>query len=649
MAGKRLFAAALIALAACTQVRTAPTAATEPDPLAPLRKYEEARRSQTRFLETPASDRALGADPYDLVAVGDGAAGILRGRDALVLLDRELAETARLSTPRAPSAIAMYRGPDRGPMKRGDLVVTSELEPVLGHYRGATRLADIPLEGVRAARDVATSADGTIHVVEEHDDRLVSIRFGKDGRPERRELRLPPGPTRVVRTERAVHVMCVLDHGILSLPLDAEGFPTLERASRVGIDGPFWSFDAADAPGGNVIIVAGGVEDHPLDRRGGFFGYVDSFVYVYLATSVATTLTAAINVSEIGVVVPKAVVVGTNSALVTGYGSAKMVRLAWSDAQPLPSATPLDAPPGTSAIVATPWGFAAASPLLDSWVRIGSGTPRIVRVADHEDDRDDLAKIGEALFFTDLMAPANKSDGALSRFTCETCHFEGYVDGRTHHTGRGDVHATTKPLLGLFNNRPHFSRALDPDLSSVAENEFRVAGAHSETDPHFSVDVAQTPWIAGLGLSRGSFDQAELRMSLMAFLMRFSHRTNPSTVGRRAFTDEERTGAQIFRDKCEGCHQARAASDDAASRVPFDKWESLVFKEGAALVWGSDVYEKTGVTPYVHEKGARVPSLRRLYKKRPYFTNGSAKDVPAAVARARWNGGVFTHEGTTDG
>ena len=76
----------------------------------------------------------------------------------------------------------------------------------------------------------------------------------------------------------------------------------------------------------------------------------------------------------------------------------------------------------------------------------------------------------------------------------------GYVDGRIHHTGRGDVRATTKPLVGLFNNRPHFSRALDPD-SGVAENEFRVAGAPSPADPHFDIDVHDVPWLAELGLA----------------------------------------------------------------------------------------------------------------------------------------------------
>ncbi|HYV57356.1 MAG TPA: hypothetical protein VE911_07420, partial [Candidatus Nitrosopolaris sp.] len=56
-------------------------------------------------------------------------------------------------------------------------------------------------------------------------------------------------------------------------------------------------------------------------------------------------------------------------------------------------------------------------------------------------------------------------------------------------------------------------------------------------------------------------------------------------------------------------------------------------------------YEKTGIEPYVHEAGTRVPSLRRLYKKRPYFTNGSAPDLEDVLRRARFSGGQFLHGG----
>jgi hypothetical protein len=624
------------------------------DPLAQLRAFEAERREGARFLEAPPSDRTLGADPYDLVALpGGGFVAVLHGDDAVVLVDDALGTRARAKAPRAPSAIAVYAGAPRGGALPGDVFVTSEIEPVVARYRATggrlERLADLPLEGVRAARDVAVGPEGAVHVVEDHDDRLVTLGPAAGARHERR---VGAGPIRLARTRGALFVASLVDHTIVALPVDREGVPGPPLA-RVVNDGPFWALDAIDVEGG-TLVVATGVEDHPLDRREGFFGWIDSFVYVWFLARGSRELArvAAIDASDAGVVVPKAVAFDRSSAepraVVAAYGSSRLLRLAWPrGASEPPVTTTAESIPGQSAIVASRGGVVGVSPLLDAIVRVDDGV-RVVHVDAPRPDRD-RERLGEALFFTQLMAPANVSDGAKSRFTCETCHFEGYVDGRTHHTGRGDVRATTKPLLGLFNNRPHFTRALDPDLAAVAENEFRVAGAGSETDPHFSVDVDRTPWLGALRLARRSYDAKELRLSLMAFLMTWTHRTNPRVAGRTTFTREEREGAAAFRDRCEGCHEARSAADDAGSRLPFERWEPLVMSDAGPIVWAKDAYAKTGVTPYVHEKGARVPSLRRLYKKRPYFTNGSAKDLAAVVSRARFSGTTFSHDGTTAG
>ena len=51
----------------------------------------------------------------------------------------------------------------------------------------------------------------------------------------------------------------------------------------------------------------------------------------------------------------------------------------------------------------------------------------------------------------------------------------------------------------------------------------------------------------------------------------------------------------------------------------------------------------------MREAGARVPSLRRLYKKRPYFTNGSAPDLDDVLRRARFSRGTFLRYGAEDG
>ena len=65
--------------------------------------------------------------------------------------------------------------------------------------------------------------------------------------------------------------------------------------------------------------------------------------------------------------------------------------------------------------------------------------------------------------------------------------------------------------------------------------------------------------------------------------------------------------------------------------------------DGAPIVWGSAGYQKTGVLPYVHEDGARTPSLRRLYKKYPYFTNGSARSLADVLDAFRFTAGETFH------
>jgi len=246
------------------------------------------------------------------------------------------------------------------------------------------------------------------------------------------------------------------------------------------------------------------------------------------------------------------------------------------------------------------------------------------------------------------MSPSNSSEGAHSRFSCETCHFEGYVDGRVHFTGRDDVRVATKPLRGLFNNRPHFSRALDPDLATVSHHEFRVAGNGTGKDPWFELETEHYPWLSELGVHEPKLGPERLRRALMAFLMGFSHTTNPSVVGRERFSTEEQRGALSFREHCASCHAPRLQSDVAESAVPFDAWQRAIFSPEGAIVWASADYQKTGVTPYVHESGTRVPSLRRAAAKWPHFTNGSADTLLEVVRRARFDSDRFFHDGAPD-
>jgi hypothetical protein len=642
------------------------------DPLTALRAFEDARRKAADFAKIPASDKAMGSDPYGLRAAPGRRAfvSVLRGADAIVALDGSLREVARLPAPASPSGLAVSGSGDNAVV-----FVTGELEPKLARYAwqgdALKPAGELLLTGVRALRDVAAGPGGVLYLVEEHGGRLISLlpqRAGEsglsfEGAPprtsfERVDAEACAGAFRVARAGEFVIVDCLLDHELLIRRVNERGLPVREGEVRIRHDGPIFGFDAAVA-GDDLLIAAGGVEDHPLDRAEGSFGFIDSFVFLYEVSPgrvAPVKKLAEVNVSELGVITPKAlrleVLVVAAAASETrvraaGYGGGKLATLVWKgDRGGAPEASTIDVPPGTTALSAgfDDGAFALASPLIDAWVMVDKTGNSTVIKADGGGTANPEVKLGEALFFTSLMAPWNKTEGRLSRFTCETCHFEGYIDGRTHHTGRDDIRATTKPLLGLFNNRPHFSRALDPDLSAVAHNEFRVAGAKSERDPWFSIESGDYPWLASMGAAAArnqTLGPDLLRRSLMEFLMAFTHRPNPAAAGRSSFSSIERRGAEVFRARCEGCHSARLAADDPSSSVPFDRWEALIFAREGPIVWARSEYKQTGVTPYVHERGARVPSLRRLYKKRPYFTNGSAKSLAEVLSMARFKGEDF--------
>ncbi|APR75778.1 Hypothetical protein A7982_01124 [Minicystis rosea] len=621
------------------------------DPLAPLHAFEEERRRAADFERLPASDRALGSDPIAIRALPGAApprfVGLLRGRDALVLLDADLREIARARTPAFPVGIDVADD--------GEIAVVGEQSPRIATFTAPhdtlRARGDIGV-GTFGLRDVAlrsTRAGRVIHAIDERTGTLFTVR----GPRERASITTVPtcaGAFRLAEAGDALLVDCLIDHAVLVFDLDAHGLPAERPRARIQHDGPIWSVAAASTREG-LLIAAGGVEDHPLDRTEGSFGYIDSFVFVYRLAPGATQpeRLAEVNVSEVGVITPKALLLRAEAhagatVTVVGYGSDRIATLAWRDgfaAAPRIDARPFV--PGVASIALLGDAIVGADPLFDGWARMGS--TGVVEVPDEAPvRRTPASRVGEALFFTNLMAPWNHTDGRLSRFTCETCHFEGYTDGRTHHTGRGDVRATTKPLLGLFNNRPHFTRALDPDMATMVHNEFRVAGAKSDHDPWFSAADTGLAWVPLLGASIAELDAPALRRALMTFLMDFTHRPNPAVLGRDHFDERERRGAEVFARRCERCHEARLVTDEPSSRVPEERWESLVMRREGPIVWAATGYHKTGVEPYVHDLGARATSLRRLDKKRPYFTNGSARTLREVTDRARFQGESFFHD-----
>jgi hypothetical protein len=631
------------------------------DPIADLKRFEQARRERTDFAHLPTGDQVTGADPADLAALPgrDAFVAVLRGRDAVVVLDGRGHERQRLNAPAAPVALAVTPAPER------HVYVAGSAASSVARYRirndgTLARDGELAVGGVASITDMAAGPEGVLYATEDHGGRLLSL---IPGAAQAREFGRCHGPLRVVREDAYLVVDCMLDHEVRVYGVGADGQPGDAPVATLTLDGPVWSV-AAERSGERLVVALGGVEDRPLHRGVHGFGYIDSFAYVYdldVANRMKVTARRAVNLSELGVVTPKWLSVhawldGSVAVEAAGFGSDARATLHWAAHADAPEVETHALPPGTVAVAPREGGFIAANQLMDAWALCDAAGVTLVPVPDDAPARSAEQRTGELLFFTTLMAPWNESAGESSRFTCETCHYEGYGDGRVHFTGRGDVHATARSLRGLQSNRPHFSRALDRTMSDMVHNEFRVAGKGAGgRSAWFTLDAAAVPWLKAARGLPDTMSPLYLRRSLMTFFMDFTHRPNPAAVARaeRVFTAEEQRGAEVFQASCEGCHQARLVADDASTRVPFARWPELVLAREGALVWGTERYVKTGVTPYVHDDGARVPALRRVYKRFPLFTNGSAADLPAVVASARFAGTgdatLFMHAGVGDG
>jgi hypothetical protein len=623
--------------------------------LAALRQRETELRAHTDFRTLAPSSRAFGPNPYALVAVPGTTrfAGILRGDSRVVLLDTALVETSSLPTSASPSALAAAPG--------GHVFVAGPLAPKIERFRvtGAALEANGAFALPSGVVPRALAADDRELVVADFvGDRLFTLPIAP-ARAVPAARSVPPatatcqGPFRLALSARHLAVACLFDHRVV---VYARGPGQLEReVARITHDGPLWSLALLEH-GDELFIAAGGVEDHPLERRDRVFGYIDSFAYLYVLEPDGTLVRRrAENTSALGVVVPKAVALreraGNVELLALGYATAQLLALT-----PDGAARTSAALPGCSDLVLGGERILCSNPLFDAWVELGTTEPVLHPVRSSAASEPPASvRLGEALFFTTLMAPDAQSDGRLSRFTCETCHFEGATDGRVHNSGRhafdsaDDVRVSTRPLFGLFNDAPHFSRAHDPDLTSVCNNEFTVANRGNPVDPWFSLAPERFAWLRELAGSGAELSPPALRRALFDFFARFSHEENPFVAAHepaRHFNASERKGAESFRERCAGCHEPRLVASDESTRVPFERWEELIFSAETPIVWARGDYAKTGILPYVDREGTRIPSLRRLYLKRPYFTNGGAHSLAAVLEGARFSERDFFHAET---
>ncbi len=627
---------------------------------------------------------SFGSDPFKIhyLPARQQFLILFRNRSQVWLTDGALNPLHRAGTPKSPTGWALVQ--NRFLFIAGELASEVQVFEVTG--KGFIRRTKIQLHGVASIRDlVYVPSSRSLFLLDEFDGRLVQATLPVDW-PTQKRIRahikfypLGAGPLQIRHEGNHLLINLLLEHTILVVPL-SQGQPEFSRSSRITHDGPIWGFDLVAKPD-SLLIAATGVENRPLNRLGGEFGYIDSFLYLYTVARRDGVYRwsaldrekpehfSQINLSEINVITPKAVrlIMESNhshSLWVAGFGSTKMARFNFSKGTAQLTRT-YDVLPGTTDFAMAPANGSSSTgnnhvtrmimtnSLLDRVyeVKLSAGASSFGRSIENPVDTSKLtwqSRVGELLFFTNLLTPNNRSEGELSRFTCEACHYEGNIDGRVHYTGREHVFATTKPLRGLANNVPLFSRAGDKSLSAMVLAEFRVA--NQKRQDSFSIHTSKHPWLEGIEGLPKVLSPPDLRTAFLSFFVEYTHRPNPWRLSSKKLSAKALQGLAVFRDRCEYCHQAIVSTRQPES-IPFSEWGGWLETNGKDLVWGAPFYTKTGIKPYVHRAGARVPSLRRVQQKHPYFTNGSSPTLRHLLTRFRYRDLTAWHhyEETSEG
>jgi hypothetical protein len=617
---------------------------------------------------TPINGHPFGADPYRIKYLEKFQRYLilLRNSSRILLCDQELRILDSRATPRGPVAWDTWR--------EEILMVGGEFSGILQTYKISSNriepISAIPLKGVVSVRDLVFVEDGhTVFALDNFDRRLIRLglppNWPETEATQFKQIQFPlgAGPLQIKYVKDHLIINLLLDHVLLIIPID-NGQPDFQHAARIVNDGPFWSFSAT-LKNDKLVIAAGGIENRPLSRSTGEFGYLDSFLYLFTldrdeqgrffwreSHRERPDRFMAVNLSQYNVLMPKVLSFAAPSpdALnlwVSGYGGESIMLFRIGDTQVSPQRQLLLIPgisdfiltrdPTNPAIVFT-------SPLLDVVASHELKTGRELHVLKPEDpEAHPLGlenRVGETLFYTGLMSPHNSSAGELSRFTCEACHFEGSIDGRVHFSGRGSIHATTKPLGGMANNVPLFSRGGDDSLASMVVAEFAVA--NQNRNDQFSIKKEDHAWTSKVAAWPQSLSPLDLRVALLTFFANFEHGPNSWRLHNPSFDERAKRGLTVFRDRCSDCHQA-VQSTRTESGIPFEEWEEWLLSSDRDLVWGASFFSRVGIKPYVDPAGARVPSLRRVWMKYPLFTNGSSATIRDVLNRFRYQGSSVWH------
>ena len=287
--------------------------------LAELLEREAQLIEQT--VQTRTAPDAFGSDPFSVISVPqtNQTLVLLRNSSEVLLLDSALAEASRKATPHSPTGWTLVDG--------RFLFITGELSNRIALYKvGAEELvheSDFLLKGSSdGVRDITyVPSLESLFLIDSPGRKLIQITLSPDWRQgdttfHTKEFPIGAGALQLRFAHGFLFLNMLLEHRIDIVPMTPNG-PDFTKQRRIVHNGPIWNFDTTRREE-TLLIAAVGVEDRPLDRTQGEFGYVDSYLFLYgipLASSgrfdpmspERPRLFTAWNLSRQNIVTPKSV------------------------------------------------------------------------------------------------------------------------------------------------------------------------------------------------------------------------------------------------------------------------------------------------------------------------------------------------------
>jgi len=285
---------------------------------------------------------SFGSDPFKIFHLRDKGQFLimLRNRSELLLADQSLKLLDRKTTPRSPTGWTLARishqptaagahlpkstalGSDKGlgvlsstpapfvshaPCNSGHLRALASRPDencglaekvflfVAGELSGEIQLYEIRngsleprgkihLHGIGSIRDlIYVPSSQSLFLLDDFDRRLHQLVLAPNWSKQvkldfkRKTFPLGAGPIQIRYQDDHLLINLLLEHSLWIIPL-VQGSPDFSLSSRITHDGPIWDFDAV-AWKDSLMIAAGGVENRPLNRLGGEFGYIDSYLF----------------------------------------------------------------------------------------------------------------------------------------------------------------------------------------------------------------------------------------------------------------------------------------------------------------------------------------------------------------------------------